>query len=103
MGSGLVSLTEVWKRGKLQSEIPRAIRRCVVKVYKKGEPGSEGLSRAFAICTATMQKAGQVKRGSRRLTKRGVGKATWFAEKPNARSQDQEYERIVKSAREKAP
>jgi len=100
---GLVSLTEVWKQGKLKSDIPRAIRRCVVKVYDKGEKDREGLSRAFAICTKTMQKAGQVKRGSRKLTKSGVGKATWFAEKPNAKSQDQAYERIVKSAREKTP
>jgi hypothetical protein len=85
------------KDGKLKSKNPRGIRRCVVDVFKKGgSKDKEGLSRAFAICTAAMQKAGQVKAGSRKLTKKGTGRATYFARQGDADDKDDEYERIVK-------
>lgn len=85
------------KSGELVSKHPRAVRRCVVDVFKAGDDQSkEGLSRAYAICTAAMQKAGQLKAGSRKLTKKGTGKAAAFAAKPDADEKDLEYERIVK-------
>jgi len=82
--------------GELVSQNPRGIRRCVVDVYQKGEKGKEGLSKAFAICTAAMQKAGQVRKGSRKLTRKGTGRATYFARQGDAANKDAEYEKIVK-------
>lgn len=83
--------------GKLVSKNPRGIRRCVVDVVKKGDvKGKEGISRAFAICTAALQKAGQVRKGSRKLTKKGTGRATYFARQSDADEKDAEYEQIVK-------
>jgi len=109
VGSVLVPLTEVWKKEKLVSGTPVAVRHCVVKVFKslggdkaKGDDRREVLSRSFAICMSSMQKSGQVKPGTRKATKRGAGKAAWRMKDPKTKVKDLEYERIVQSARKKS-
>jgi len=93
------TLQEVWVKGRFQSDVPSPVRHCVVKVYqqqrKKGKKHRGALSAAFAICMASMQKAGQVKPGTRKLTKRGVGKASARARDKSSKAKDREYERIV--------
>lgn len=103
---GAVPLTEVWKKGKLVSDTPVAVRHCVVKVFKslggdkaQGDDRRDALSRAFAICMSSMQKAGQVKPGTRKLTKKGAGKAGWRMKDPETKTKDREYEQIVQSVR----
>lgn len=78
-------------------------RRCVNDVAQKNEYGDtssrDKLSRAFAICRSSLQKAGEIKKGGMELTKKG-------AKRSKARRQDNtkkisSFERLVKSARKK--
>ena len=46
--------------------MPAILDRCVSKVK-----GKVGESRAFAICTASLQKAGILKKGTQKLTDKG--------------------------------
>lgn len=88
----LEPIDEVFKDGKLVSEKPAILRRCVVDVYKKGEvKGKEGLGRAFAICYSSLQKHGLMK--GNKLTKKGKKRSYVVPEK------DKEYERIVQQVR----
>ncbi len=87
-------LAEVKKGGRLVSKVPRAIRHCVTQVYKKrGIMGREGLSSAFAICTAQMQKAGQIKSGTQKATKKGSKKHK------ASKAKDVDYESILKAVK----
>lgn len=48
--------------------MPEVLDRCVNRLINKGK------SRAFAICTANLQRAGVLKKGTQKLTKKGRGK-----------------------------
>ena len=47
--------------------VPKILDSCVKSVMKKGMPRS----RAFAICTAQLQKSGVFKKGTQELTDKG--------------------------------
>ena len=47
--------------------MPAILDRCVKHVMAKGGTKQKG----FAVCTATLQKAGIMKRGTRKLTAKG--------------------------------
>lgn len=52
-------------------------KRCIYDVMKKsasGDTARDGMSRAFAICRSSMQKAGNYKTGTADLTKSGSKK-----------------------------
>jgi hypothetical protein len=84
------------------SGIPSYMRRCVVDLVNKGHD----LSAAFAICTATMQKAGYLTKGpGMKQTKKGKQRQRHFSAKEDAAEYDAAYERILaadKKARTKA-
>lgn len=92
-------LGEVWKKGRLKSDIPSPIRHRVVPIYKslreKGMGHRSALSRAFAIATAAAQKTGEVKRGTRKSTRRGAGRSAARVSRRGAVPRDREYERVV--------
>jgi len=85
-------------------------KRCVYDVMRKSAKGPDGkpvkgarnqLSRAFAICRASLQKSGRIEKGGMNLTKIG-GKVSG----PKARKKDHDtkvagYERDLKAARKK--
>lgn len=103
----LISLEEVKRRGKLISQHPAALRHCIVAVFKQSggddaEPGKESrdiLSRAFAICTASMKKRGMMYKKGRKTTKKAKGFLRKHSQEKDATKKDREYERIVKKAR----
>jgi hypothetical protein len=100
VSSVLIPLDEVMKGGRLRSSMPRNLRRCVVDVFKKrGIAGREGMSSAFAICTATLQKAGQIKPGTQKTTKKGKKRGKAKGRLKNALSKDVEYEKLLAKAR----
>jgi hypothetical protein len=85
-------------------------KRCVYDVMRKAAKGPDGksvkgdrarLSRAFAICRASLQKSGRIEKGGMELTKLG-GKISG----PKARKKDHKtkvagYEKDLKAARKK--
>lgn len=75
---------------------PTPLKHCVVKVAAKHGGDT---SRAFAICTASMQKAGVLKKGTKTLTAKGKGKATAHANEPDADSTLGDYEKLLAANR----
>ncbi len=89
----LEPIDEVFKDGKLVSDKPALLRRCVVNVYKDGdEKGKKGIERAFAICYSSLQKHGLMK--GNKLTKKGKKKSYVDDTK------DREYEKIIQQGKE---
>jgi hypothetical protein len=95
-GRVLIPISEVFKRGKLVSKMPQIVRSCVAQVA--GKSGGD-VSKGFAICTAALQKAGVLKKGTQRLTKKGRAKAGPRGKDPESEYKDLEYERLVAAAR----
>jgi len=91
-----VPLNEVFKKGKLVSKMPQVVRSCVAQVAAKH--GGD-VSKAFAICTAGLQKSGTLKKGTQKLTKKGRGKAGVRGRDPASKEKDLDYERLVAAAR----
>lgn len=91
------ALDEVRRKGKLVSKMPAVVRHAVAKIHKK----TGDLGRSFAIATATLQKAGILKPGSHRLTKKGKRASAKHSGEEDAGKKDKTYERAVKSARRK--
>ena len=88
-------LHEEWKKGKLVSDKPALLRRCVVDVYKDGdEKGKKGIERAFAICYSSLQKHGLMK--GNKLTKKGK-KRSYVDD-----AKDREYEKIIQRSQEES-
>lgn len=57
-------------------------------------------SRAFAICTAALQKSGGLKKGTQKLTKKGKGNAiSRGKDKKETGSKDAAYERALKASK----
>lgn len=95
-GRVLLPLSEVWKAGKLISKTPQVLRHCVAQVAAKNQGD---VSKAFAICTAGLQKAGVLKSGSKTLSKKGRGKAGARGKEPDSKQKDIDYEQLVAAAR----
>jgi hypothetical protein len=69
------------------------IRRCVRAVVAGGKSKDD----AFAICTATLQDAGLLKKGSSELTSKGQKRAKEKEQDPDHEAKMKEYEKILKS------
>ena len=95
-GQMLVPISEVWIAGKLVSKTPQVLRHCVAQVAAKN--GGD-VSKAFAICTAGLQKAGVLKRHTRDLTKKGRARAGARGRDSDSGQKDLDYEQLVAAAR----
>lgn len=81
-------------------------RHCVVAVYddlvRRGQAraGDDALGRAFAICTASLQRGGYLRPNSERPTKKGIVRSVelWFD--PSSRTVRERFEQIVARARQ---
>lgn len=66
------------------SETPLILQSCVVQVVANQgieRPNQDDISRAFAICTASLQRAGRLEPGTRRLTEYGMEKERSYSAK----------------------
>lgn len=88
---------------------PSHLRRCVVDVTEdllRKDPEvsvSDALSRAYAICTATMQKAGYFEKdetGRQRHTAKGKSRQRHFSAMKDFGDYEQRYENLLAAARE---
>lgn len=79
----------------LSEATPDLVRHCVRSVGQK----YNDVSRAFAICTAQLQKTGYLKAGTTELTAKGKAKEKEHAADPDAASKNAEYEKMLKQAR----
>ena len=85
-------------KGKDKSSKPDYLQRCVADLVDQGKD----LSAAFAICTATMQKAGYLTKGpGMEQTKKGAKRAAEFAKQPDNKGKLAKYEKAVKAGRKK--
>ena len=73
-----------------REQTPTAVKHCVAKVAPKYGGDT---SRAFAICVAQLQKAGQLKSGSMKATSKGKKAHTGNGAKLKS------YEKLLKKAR----
>jgi hypothetical protein len=76
---------------------PTIERRCVADVMKKQ---GRDMSGAFAICRASMQKAGNYKKGSADLTKKGAAKSASKSRAKDDPAKFKYFEKQVKAARQ---
>jgi hypothetical protein len=72
-------------------------KRCIYDVLNKSANGD--LHRAFAICRSSMQKAGNYKKGSETLTKKGQKKNSASFSKIKNKTKISGYNKAVKQAR----
>lgn len=78
------------------SGMPSYMRRCVVELVQQGHD----IGAAFAICNATMQKAGYITKGpNQRQTKKGLERQRHFSAKKDSAEFDAEYEKILKRSK----
>lgn len=76
-----------------KSSKPLGLRRCVADVAAK----DGDVSRAFAICTKSLQKAGVLKKGTQKLTKKGAGRtAGKYSKESDVKEKDAAYEKLIK-------
>jgi hypothetical protein len=91
--SALVSLNE---------ETSELEKRCIADVMAKSSKGSENtLSRAYAICRASLQKSGRIKKGKATLTKKGGKISGGKAKKDDHSDKVSRFEKHVVAARKK--
>jgi hypothetical protein len=84
---------ELIEKRKKYSKMGANMERCVVDVMAQGKSRDA----AFAICTASLQKAGQFEPGSNKLTAKGK-KASGRAKRKDGMDQKHsDYEAMVKS------
>lgn len=88
---------------------PSHLRRCVVNVTEdllRKDPEvsvADALSRSYAICTATMQKAGYFEKdetGRQRHTEKGKTRQRHFSAMKDFGDYEQRYENLLAAARE---
>jgi hypothetical protein len=75
---------------------PTPLKHCVAKVASEKDGDT---SRAFAICTAALQKAKVLKKGTKTLTAKGKGKASAHAKEPDAAEKLGDYEKLLAASR----
>lgn len=73
------------------------VKHCVAKVAPKFGGDT---SKAFAVCVASMQKAGEIKKGSMDLTKKGKKVAKVKKSKKGHDKTVAAYEKLLKKARD---
>jgi hypothetical protein len=78
------------------SSKPSQLRHCVVAV---GDKLGGDVERAFAICTASLQKSGYLKKGTQEPTEKGVERSRSKSRQKGAKEVDQEYEKMIQAAR----
>lgn len=75
--------------------MPVVLTHCVAAVGKRLGGGKDNVSKAFAICTAGLQKSGILKKGSTELTAKGQEVERRHKEEPDKAHKDAEYEKII--------
>lgn len=91
-----VALDQLAENLLLSEETPTLVRHCVRSVAKKYEGDT---AKAFAICTAQLQKSGYLKPNSTTLTAAGKKKEAQHASDPDAAKKTAEYEKLLKANR----
>jgi len=87
----------------LYEETSELEKRCIYDVMQKNKDGSakERLSRAYAICRATLQKSGRMKKGTEQMTRKGAGISGGKSKKKDHGEKVAGFEKAVKAARVK--
>lgn len=86
-------MRELIEKRKKYSKMGANMERCVVDVMDQGKSRDA----AFAICTASLQKAGQFEKGSNKLTAKGKKASDKAKRKDDMDQKHSEYEAMVKS------
>ena len=86
-------MRELIEKRKKYSKMGANMERCVVDVMDQGKSRDA----AFAICTASLQKAGQFEPGSNKLTAKGKKASDKAKRKDGMDQKHSEYEAMVKS------
>lgn len=79
-------------------------KRCIASVLKqKGSEGGarEKLSRAYAICRASLQRSGRYKAGTADLTKMGAKRSAARSKKSDHKAKLKTWKTAVNAARKK--
>jgi hypothetical protein len=94
----------------LNEETSELEKRCVADIMAKPAKGPDGkpvkgarnrLSRAYAICRASLQKSGRIKKGTAELTKKGKGVSGAKSKSDDHESKISRFEKHVVAARKK--
>jgi hypothetical protein len=88
---------------ELASELDRLqLHRCVLAVVESGPAGLDAdkqLSRAFAICTASLQRSGYLQPGTAQPTLKGRRRSIEMAREGDALTKEREYQSLLVDAR----
>ena len=99
-GNELVKLSDLFEARR---RTPPQLKRCVVAVAKKmsgdGEITRDSISRAFAICTKSLQHKGYLKKGSQAPTKKGKARGKSKAAEKKHKGRVAEYEAMLAAVR----
>lgn len=102
-GDEFIKLKDLFEARK--GHLPTQLKRCVRAIAKErggDEPTRDDLSRAFAICTAQLQRSGYLKKGSQDPTKKGTKRSRSKAGEKGHKSKVAEYEKMLGAARKKS-
>jgi len=95
-GSPYVNLADIFEARKKRT--PVVLKRCVRAVAK--QYGGD-VSKAFAICTAQLQKGGYLEPGTQSVTAKGKKRSKSKAAQKGHSNKVAEYEKLLKQARKK--
>jgi len=79
-------------------ETPTLLKHCVRAVAQKHGGDTK---KAFAICTAQLQRSGYLEKGSQKLTAKGKEAEKKHAADPDAKMKLSDYEGLLKANRKK--
>lgn len=74
---------------------PLPLQRCVASVAPEMKAKGRGVGAAFAICTSQLQKAGQLRPGTRKSTPRGAGVASGIVRRGEKKTTTRTFERAI--------
>ena len=92
-----VNLSDIYEARK-KGHTPVVLKRCVRAVAK--QYGGD-VSKAFAICTAQLQKGGYLRTGTQKVTAKGKKRSKSKAAQKGHAGKVAEYEKLLKGARKK--
>jgi len=104
---GFISVSDLMSLNEETSELEK---RCIADVMGKPAKGPDGkpvkgpsnrLSRAYAICRASLQKSGRIKKGTAEMTKKGRGISGSKSKADDHKSKVSSFEKHVVAARNK--
>ena len=80
------------------------LERCANSVAKRlreeeGLSAKDALSRAYAICTRSLQRSGYLKKGTNKPTKKGVKRAEELSKERGAKTRKREFEKLTRESR----